>query len=133
MEDQDDRLEQTRRRAREVFDASVESLDAETRARLSRARFEAVEAVEAVDRARSPRWRTWVPAAAVAATVIVAVAIWRTPERAESPVAVAAPVDTALDTVEMLADGEALDLVENDLAFYEWLEVTGLDAAGSAG
>ena len=130
MEEQDDRLEQTRRRAREVFDASVESLDAETRARLSRARF---EAVEAVDRARSPRWRTWVPAAAVAATVVVAVAIWRAPERAELPVAVAASGDAALDAVEMLADGEALDLVENDLAFYDWLDVTGLDAAGSAG
>ena len=130
MEEQDDRLEQTRRRAREVFDASVESLDAETRTRLSRARF---EAVEAANRARSPGWRAWVPAAAVAATVIVAIAIWRTPERMESPVAVAASADTALDAVDMLADGEALDLVENDLAFYEWLDVTGLDAAGSAG
>ena len=116
MEEQDDRLEQTRRRAREVFEASVESLDAETRKRLSRARF---EAVEAASRARSSSWRTWVPAAAVAATVIVAVAIWRTPERAESPVAVAASGDSALDTVDMLADAEALDLVENDLAFYE--------------
>ncbi len=130
MGEQDDRMEQTRRRAREVFDASVESLDAETRARLSRARF---EAVEAADPARSSSWRTWVSAAAVAATVIVAVAIWRTPERAESPVAVAASADTALDAVDMLADGEALELVENDLAFYEWLDVTGLDAAGSAG
>ena len=131
MEEQDDRLEQTRRRAREVFEASVESLDAGTRARLGRARF---EAVDAANRTHSPGWRTWVPAAAaVAATVIVAVAIWRTPERAESPVAVAAPGDTALDAVEMLADGEALDLVENDLAFYDWLDVTGLDAAGSAG
>jgi anti-sigma-K factor RskA len=130
MEVQDDRLEQTGRRAREVFVASVESLDAETRTRLSRARF---EAVEAADHARLSSWRTWVPAAAVAATVIVAVAIWRTPERSESPVAVAATVDAALDAVEMLADGEALDLVENDLAFYEWLEVAGLDAAESAG
>ena len=130
MQEQDDRLEQTRRRAREVFDASVESLDAETRARLSRARL---EAVEAASRARPSSWRIWAPAAAVAATVIVAVAIWRTPERAESPVAAAASTDTALDAVEMLADGEALDLVENDLAFYEWLDVTGLDAAGSAG
>ena len=130
MEDQDDRLEQTGRRAREVFDGSVESLDAETRACLSRARF---EAVEAANHARSSSWRTWVPAAAVAATVIVAVAIWRTPERTESPVAVAASGDTALDAVDMLADGEALDLVETDLAFYEWLDVAGLDAAGSAG
>jgi anti-sigma-K factor RskA len=130
MEDQDDRVEQTRRRAREVFDASVESLDAETRARLSRARFEAVEAANG---ARSTNWRTWVPAAAIAATVIVAIAIWRTPERTESPVAVAASADTALDAVDMLADGEALDLVEDDLAFYEWLDVAGLDSAGSAG
>ena len=45
----------------------------------------------------------------------------------------AASGDTALDAVEMLADVEALDLVENDLAFYEWLEVSGLDASGSAG
>ena len=130
MEDQDDRLEQTRRRAREVFDASVESLDAETRTRLSRARCEAVEVANG---ARLTGWRTWVPAAAVAATVIVAIAIWRAPERAESPVAVAASADTALDAVDMLADAEALDLVENDLAFYEWLDVTSLDSAGSAG
>jgi hypothetical protein len=130
MEENDDRLEQTRRRAREVFDASVESLDAGTRARLGRARF---EAVEAASRAHSSSWRTWVPAATVAATVIVAVAIWRMPERTASPIAVAASGDTALDAVDMLADGEALDLVENDLAFYEWLDVTGLDAAGSAG
>ena len=44
MEEQDDRLEQTRRRAREVFDASVESRDAESSERLGRARVEAVEA-----------------------------------------------------------------------------------------
>ena len=130
MQEHDERLEQTGRRAREVFDASVDSLDAGTRARLGRARF---EAVEAVNRARAPRWRTWAPVAAVAATVVVAVAIWRAPERAELPVAVAAPGDAALDAVEMLAAGEALDLVENDLAFYDWLDVTGLDAAGSAG
>ena len=130
MEEQDHRLEQTQRRAREVFEASVDSLDADTRARLSRARF---DAVEAANRARSTRWRTWAPAAAVAATVVVAVAIWRAPERADSPVAVAASGDTALDAVDMLADGEALDLVQNDLAFYDWLDVTGLDAAGSAG
>ena len=80
-----------------------------------------------------PAGVAWVPAAAVAATVIVAIAIWRTPERTESPVAVAASADTALDAVDMLADAEALDLVENDLAFYEWLDVTGLDAEGSAG
>jgi hypothetical protein len=46
---------------------------------------------------------------------------------------VAASGDSALDTVDMLADVEALDLVENDIAFYEWLEVAGLDSAGSAG
>jgi hypothetical protein len=130
MDEQDERLEQTGRRAKEVFDASVESLDAETRARLSRARL---EAVEATNRARSSSWRTWVPATAVAATVIVAVAIWRMPDRSEAPVAVAASGDTDLDAVDMLADAEALDLVENDLAFYEWLDVTGLYAPGSAG
>ena len=50
----------------------------------------------------------------------------------ESPVAVAVD-DASLDPFELLANGEDLDLVENDLAFYDWLDVTGLDAAGSAG
>ena len=38
-----------------------------------------------------------------------------------------------LEPVELLAAGEDLDLVQNDLAFYDWLDATKFDAAGSAG
>jgi len=120
----------TETRARELFDASVEQLDAQTRARLRRARQEAVVAAE---RPRLSPWRTWIAAAALASTVLVAVLIWRAPEQASSPAVVADSAGPASGAVELLADGEDLDLVENDLEFYEWLDATGLDAAESAG
>ena len=66
MNEERDRLDETARRAREVFDASVDALDDETRARLGRARFAAVAATER--RARPSPWLRWVPAVAVAST-----------------------------------------------------------------
>lgn len=120
----------TESRARELFDASVESLDADARARLARARY---AAVEAADSSRRASWRTWVPATALGAAAVVAVLVWRAdlpgPAAASRP---SADVDT-LESVEMLADGEDLDLVQNDLAFYEWLEADGLASGGSTG
>ncbi len=41
--------------------------------------------------------------------------------------------DAAVEAVELLADGEDLELVENDLEFYEWLDATGLESQGSTG
>jgi hypothetical protein len=78
-------------------------------------------------------WRAWVPATALASAALVAVLLWRMPAP-ESPVAAdAARVDATLEPVELLAAGEDLDLVENDLAFYQWLDATEFAAAGSAG
>jgi hypothetical protein len=70
----------------------------------------------------------------VASTVLVAVLLTRAPEPGTSPpAAVAQSGDAAIDPVELLADGDDLDLLQNDLEFYEWLDTTGLAAPGSTG
>lgn len=140
MESQDRELTGTEKRARELFEASVESLDDRTRARLTAARRAAVaEAGEP----RGLRWRSWAPVAALASAAMLAVLLWRAqgPESpAGAPVvaadvaaADAVAVDAALAPVELLASGDDLGLVENDLAFYEWLDATGFEVVGSSG
>jgi hypothetical protein len=130
-ERQDDaRDEALERRARELFDASVESLDAETRSRLARARRAAVTELES---RRRPAWQWWVPAAVAASAALVAVLVWRAPEEAAPEVAQSVNGD-AVDAFELVAAGEDLDLVAEDLAFYEWLDEVApdeLDRQGS--
>jgi hypothetical protein len=105
------------RRAREVFDASVDAADDDLRVRLAAARRAAVQSVDRPSRRAA--WGAWAPAAALATVAFAAVLVWRT----ESPTAVVARTSEAtVDAVEMLADAEGLGLVENDLEFYEWLD-----------
>jgi hypothetical protein len=119
-ERQDDvRDEALERRARELFDASVEALDAETRSRLARARRAAITGLES---RRRPAWQWWVPAAVAASAALLAVLVWRAPEEAAPAVAQSVNGD-AVDAFELVAAGEDLDLVAEDLAFYEWLDV----------
>jgi hypothetical protein len=140
MDSQDRELTGIEARARDAFRATVESLDGSTRARLVAARRAAVAEV------RQPRvlpWRTWGPVAAMASVALVAVLLWRM-QGSESPtdadvigahVAATDPAaaDTALAPVELLANGDDLGLVENDLVFYEWLDATGFEVADSSG
>lgn len=112
------------KRTREVFGASVEQLDAGTRARLRAARQAAIAELESRQR---PAWQGWLPMAVAASAVLVAVLLWRAP--AESPVPVASSGATeAIDALEIVAAGDDLDLVAEDLEFYVWLEQTELDS-----
>ncbi len=135
MDRHDRELTGTEKRARELFDASVESLDGNARARLAAARR---AAVAEVSRPRGVAWRSWAPVAAMASVALVAVLLWRA-QGPESPpdAGVAAAdviaVDASSAPVELLANGDDLDLVENDLEFYEWLDATGFEVAGSSG
>jgi hypothetical protein len=111
------------RRAREVFEASVEQLDAGTRARLRAARAAALTELES---RRRPAWQGWLPVAVAASAALIAVLLWRAP--AESPVPVASSGATqAIDALEIVAAGDDLDLVAEDLEFYLWLEQAELD------
>jgi hypothetical protein len=118
-ERQDDaRDEALERRARELFDASVDALDAGTRSRLARARHAAIAGLES---RRRPAWQWWVPAAVAASAALVAVLVWRAPEDAAPAVAQSVNGD-AVDALELVAAGDDLDLVAEDLAFYAWLD-----------
>jgi hypothetical protein len=97
--------------------ASADTLDAATRARLGRARRQAVAALPG--RQGPGRWL--VPATMVAAAALVAVLVFR-PE----PVGMApAPGVEAVADLELLASGEMvagdLEMLE-DLEFFAWLD-----------
>lgn len=103
------------RKAREVFDASVEALDASTRSRLNQARQAALAAGAP---ARPPAWRAWAPAGAVVAALVAAV-LWRVPGTGESP-QVEANGSAPIELVEIAAEGEDFELLIEDPEFYSW-------------
>jgi hypothetical protein len=101
------------RRARDLYRRQARQLPPEMSRRLAAARREALE------RARKPMWSPlWVPAGAVAAGLLaIAVLQVRGPEAEGDGVLTAGP---AVEDMEMLFDGEDLELLE-DLEFYAWL------------
>jgi anti-sigma-K factor RskA len=118
------------RNARVVLEHSVARIDARTRSRLNQARHAALEAAAAPRRAW---WRsfTLMPAAGAAAAVLVAVVLWHRPSVVEPPQLEGRT--PAVEDLDLLADGEALDLMEGwDGPFYEWAAAQ-TDANGESG
>ena len=114
----DERWTETERRARELFDASVDGLDGETRSRLNRARHAALAEVE---HARRSPWRAWLPAAAAASVAMLAVVLWRMPGDSTDRSAASAEGTPAAEVVELLATSEGIDVASEDPEFYAWL------------
>ena len=114
----DERWTETERRARELFDASVDGLDGETQSRLNRARHTAL--AEAGHARRSP-WRTWLPAAAAASVAMLAVVLWRMPGDSMDRSVASAEGTPAAEVVELLATSEGIDVASEDPEFYAWL------------
>jgi hypothetical protein len=119
MSPADETITQFERNARVVLEASVSRIDARTRSRLNQARHAALEAASA----RRPAW--WrslalMPAAsAAAAAVLVATLLWHGQPGERG--AMEAQRSAVEEDMDLLADGEALDLVEGgDGSFYEW-------------
>jgi len=109
-------------RASALFDASVQSLDAQTRSRLNRGRQRAL--AELGPGVRHPAWLRWAPAAGIAAVAVVAVFIGTGRPRIDESL----PASTAAD-LEILLDSEALEMLE-DLEFYSWIQLDEDDGAG---
>jgi anti-sigma-K factor RskA len=109
------------RNARRVLEESLSRIDARTRSRLNQARHAALEAALAQPR-RGWRSFTLMPAAgAVAAAVLVAVMLWhREPSGAVPPLFEVRPPAVTAEDVDLLADKDALDLMEGWDGFYEW-------------
>jgi len=102
------------RRTKRVFDDSVAALDAATRSRLTQARHRALE--ERASRDHGWRW-SLVPAGTVAATALVAwLVVWQSPPANDA--VSAAP----LSDLEILLGEEDLEMLDEELEFYGWLE-----------
>jgi hypothetical protein len=103
------------RRAKRTFDDSVAALDGATRSRLTLARH------RALDEQALPRNRRWlstlVPAGAAAAMAFVAwLVVWQPPPTTE------VVQDASLGDLEILLGEEDLEMLDEELEFYGWLE-----------
>jgi hypothetical protein len=124
MSPADEPLTPFERNARTVLTESVTRIDARTRSRLNQARHAAL-AESARPRRSFLRSFTMMPAAgAAAAAVLVAVTLWQ-----HQPARDATGVEgqrVAVEDMDLLADSDALDLVEQgDGSFYEWAAAQG--------
>ena len=105
--------DQLARRARELFDDSVDGLDAATRSQLNRRRHEALETATG---GVAWRWDRLVPATGVAAAAVLAVLV----VNGNRPDVAPMPTNGVAD-MEILLEGDELEMFE-DLEFYMLLE-----------
>jgi hypothetical protein len=114
MSDKDD--SNFERRTKRVFDDSVAALDAATRSKLTQARYRALEEqASARDRVFKS---SLMPAGAVAATALVALlVVWQPSQR---PPGVAD--SEQLSDLEILLGEEDLQMLDEEIEFYGWLE-----------
>jgi hypothetical protein len=122
MEELNDRMREIERRSRAAFDASVEAGDAATRARLARAREEAIGALR---RPRVARPEFWLPLGAAAAA-LVAVLLWQQEDAAVAP---DSPV-LASEDLDLVTGGEDFDLLGEDADFLAWAANAADDGVG---
>ena len=119
MSPQDDRPTDFEEHARVVLAESVTRIDSRIRSRLNQARQAA--AAEAVRSAKRPGFlRSFfiMPVGAVAAAVLVAMVLWHRPD---GVLPVSEGGTLAMEDLDLIADGDGLDMVEDtDGAFYEW-------------
>jgi hypothetical protein len=110
----DERMRELERKSRAAFDESVESLDAASRSRLTRARARALEELQH----RRAAWSsTWLPAGAAAAAALAAVMLWQGEEGAAPATT---PAFAALEDLDLMADVEDLAMFDEDEEFYAW-------------
>lgn len=112
MKERDEKLG---RRAKALFDESVDELDAASLSRLNRGRQ---AALAELSRQRQP-WIRWMPAAGITAAVLFAVMVLAPqPQVPEVPVAVT--------DMEILLGEDDIDMLE-DLEFYSWIDMAEQD------
>lgn len=105
---------------KDLFDASVDNLDAATLSKLNHARHQALDAIRS---RRAARLR-WIPAAGAVAAVLVAVLIL-SPGPGDVTVMPAAVTD-----MDILLDDDSLEMLD-DLEFYSWIDAA--DAGDEVG
>lgn len=99
-------------RAKQLFDESVDGLDAATLSRLNQARQQAL----AASTRRMPSLARWAPIGGLATAAAVALLL------IQSPTTIEVPVDAGAVEFELLLSEDSLDMLE-DLEFYEWIDL----------
>jgi hypothetical protein len=121
MSGQGEQLTDFERHSRQALEESVLRIDGRVRSRLNQARQAAVEAASPRRRPLFSRFFTLVPTAgAAAAAVLVTLVLWHRGPQIELPVV---PDGVHPTDIDLLADGEGLDLVQDgdgSGSFYEW-------------
>ena len=117
--------EKLARQAKELFDDSVERLDAATLSKLNQGRQQAL--AELGHTRRYGQWSRWVPATGVAAAAVVAVVVWQ-----GSPTETPAPAAASMTDFEILLSEDSLEMIE-DLDFYSWIGMAELESNGNVG
>lgn len=126
-ESTDKRDEEFAKRAKAMFDDSVERLDGATLSQLNQRRQAAL--AELSTRDAGIAWGRWMPATgAVAAAAVVAVMLLQGPE-IEIP---ANGMESAATDFEILTGDDELDMIE-ELEFYAWIELAELEAGDNVG
>lgn len=109
--------------AKDLFDDSVERLDAATLSQLNQRRQAALAEVGTRD--SRVQWGRWLPAAGVTAAAVVAVVMM------QGPVVVEPPAE-AISDFEILLSDDNLEMIE-ELEFYSWLELAAEESADNVG
>ncbi len=100
------------KRAKQLFDDSVDGLDAATLSRLNQARHAAIEASPR----RLPPLLRWAPVGGLATAAAVALLLF------QSPAVIEPPADASTVDMEILLSEDNLEMLE-DLEFYEWIDL----------
>lgn len=102
-------------RSRELFDGSVERLDARTRSRLNQARQLALDEIK---RGSTRRYWLGAPLGGLAAAALIAVLLFRGSGETSAPNAENG--NFMLDDFDIVADTDSFEMIQ-DVEFYSWL------------
>lgn len=108
------------RRASELLVDSSEHLDGRVRSRLTQARHAALAELQQRQRSSFRVPGFWLPAGAVAAATVLALAVWLRAPSPEAPRLAAVGEVTAVEDIAILAAAEEPELYAEDAEFYEW-------------
>ncbi len=117
--------EQFANHAKELFDDSVERLDAATLSRLNKGRHDALAELRQSE--QRMHWGRWLPATGVAVAAVVTVMVMRGPTGVDTIEEVLTSSD-----FEMLLEADSLEMFE-DLEFYNLLDEVAVETNGNVG
>jgi hypothetical protein len=127
-------------RSRELLRDSVGNLDMPTRSRLTQARHAALAVAGRGDRLRAVRW--WAPAAGFSAAAMLGAALWLGPmavDRTHTDASLrmgapaAADTQSSLEDLDIVASADEMDLLQDDVEFYDWADKAASADPGSVG